>query len=123
MDWVYEWAPVWYPAWYIEIEPVAPPADSGILPAWIILAVLGLFALVATAAWYRQRVARHSFWCATARRDVEARFRRGYILSCSAFEDPTAIACARRCLDRTVRAQWAVALPVLARVPRATGLR
>jgi hypothetical protein len=42
-------------------------------------------------------------------------------VSCSAFEDPTAIACARRCLDRSFRVQWPPALPVLAR-PRNTAL-
>jgi hypothetical protein len=41
-------------------------------------------------------------------------FRRGRALSCSAFEDPAAIACGRRCLDRSFRVQWPPALPVLA---------
>jgi len=51
---------------------------------------------------------------ATTGRDVEMGFRRGRVLSCSAFEDPTAIACGRRCLDRSFRVQWPPALPVLA---------
>jgi hypothetical protein len=35
------------------------------------------------------------------------------VLSCSAFEDPTAIACGRRCRERSFRVQWPT-LPVLA---------
>jgi len=69
--------------------------------------------------WFRRRVVRHSFWCATAGRDVVVRLGRGCVQSCSAFEDPTAIACARRCRDRSFRVQWPPELPVLAR-PRDT---
>jgi hypothetical protein len=89
----------WFSAW----EP---------LPAWVILAVI---VLAAVAMWYRLRVVRHSFWCAAAGRDVEMRVGRGCVQSCSAFEAPTAIACARRCLDRSFRVQWPPAIPVLAR--------
>jgi hypothetical protein len=69
----------------------------------------------------RQRSWRRSFWCATVGRDTEVRFRFGCVVSCSAFEDPTSIACGRRCLDRSFRVQWPPALPVLPR-PRATML-
>ncbi len=110
MDWVGVWEPVPYP--YMEIEPVDPPADGGLLTAWLVLAVIALAVVV---MWYRLRVVRHSFWCATIGRDVEVHFGRWSVQSCSAFEDPTAIACARRCLDRRFRVQWPPAIPVLAR--------
>jgi hypothetical protein len=51
----------------------------------------------------------------TARREVEVRIQRGCIVSCAAFEDPTTIACARRCVDHSFRMQWPPPLPVLAR--------
>jgi hypothetical protein len=109
-----DWFTAWEPVGYVEIERVDPGMDSGMLTAWLILAVIALAALI---AWYRQRVVRRSFWCATAGRDVEVRFRRACVLTCSAFEDPTAVACARRCLDRGFRAQWPRALPVIVRPP------
>jgi hypothetical protein len=96
----------------VEIERMDPPADSGMLIPWLILAVLVVAGLV---AWYRQRVVRRSFWCATEGRDVEVRFRRSCVLSCSAFEGPATVACARRCMNRAFRVQWPPALPVLTR--------
>jgi hypothetical protein len=111
-----DWFTVWEPVGYVEIERVDSPMDSGMLTAWLILAVIALAGFI---AWYRQRVVRRSFWCATAGRDVEVRFRRVGVLSCSAFETPTAVACARRCLDRGFRAQWPRALPVIVRPPGA----
>lgn len=108
MDWFSEWEPLPY---NIEIERVDPSADGGLLPAWLVVAVI---LLAAAVMWYRQRVVLHSFWCATVGRDVEVRLGRGCVQSCSAFEDPTAIACARRCLDRSFRVQWPPAVPVLA---------
>ncbi len=116
MDWFSVWEPLPYPVPYLEIERVDPPADGGSLTAWLVLA---LITLAAAMMWNRQRVVRHSFWCATVGRDVEMRLRRGCVQSCSAFEDPTAIACARRCPDRSFRVQWPPAVPVLAR-PRGT---
>ena len=116
MDWLSEWEPIPY----TEGEQIDPALDAGRLTAWLILAVV---ALIVAALWYRQRVYRRAFWCATVGRDVEVRFRLERVLSCSAFEDPTAIACARRCLDRSFRVQWPLALPVLTRprgIARAT---
>jgi len=78
-----------------------------------------VIALVVTVMWFRRRVVHHSFWCATAGRDVDVRLGSGWVQSCSAFEDPTAIACARRCRDRGFRVKWPPALPTLAR-PRGT---
>lgn len=111
MDWLGEWEPIPY----TEVEQVDPTLDAARLTAWLILAVV---ALTVVALWYRQRV-RRSFWCATVGRDVEVRFRLGGVLSCSAFEDPTAIACARRCRDRGFRMQWPPIQPDLRR-PRST---
>lgn len=117
MDWFSTWEALPYPVPYMEIERVDPPADGGLLTAWLVLAVI---LLAAAVMWYRQRLVRHSFWCATVGRDVEVRLGRGCVQSCSAFEDPMAIACARRCLDRSFRVQWPPAVPVLAR-PRGIG--
>ena len=111
MDWLSEWEPL--PD--IGIEQVDPGLDSGRLTAWLILA---LAAVVIAALWYRQRIFRRSFWCATSRRDVEVRLRLGQVLICSAFENPSAITCDRRCLDRGFRMQWPAALPVLTRRPQ-----
>jgi hypothetical protein len=112
MDWFSVWEPLPYPVPYMEIEPVDPPAAGGLFTTW---PVLVLIALAAAVVWYRQHIVRHSFWCATFGRDVEVLLGRGCVQSCSAFEDPTAIACARRCLDRSFRMQWPPAVPVLTR--------
>ena len=103
MDWFSEWQPD------LEIQAVGPATDSGQLTASVILIVV---AAVVAVLWYRRRNWRRSFWCATIERDVEVRFRLGCVVSCSAFEDPTAIDCARRCRDRSFRVQWSPALPV-----------
>jgi hypothetical protein len=113
-----DWFSAWDPGPYIEIESVDAAVDAvdpGRLTVWLIVTAV---ALILAALWYRQRVSRHSFCCATVGRDVEVLLRLGRVLSCSAFEDPTAIACPRRCLDRSFRAQWRPALPVVTR-PRA----
>jgi hypothetical protein len=112
MDWFGEWEPPPYFIPYEEIERIDPPVDGGPLIAWLVLAVT---ALAVTVMWYRPRVLCHSFWCPLVGRDVEVRLGRGGVHSCSAFEEPTAIACARRCLDPSFRTQWTSALPVLAR--------
>jgi hypothetical protein len=112
MDWFSTWEPLPYPVPYMEIEPVEPPLDGGLLTVWLVFAVI---LLAAAVMWYRQRVGRHTFWCALVGRDVEVRLGRGCVHSCSAFEEPTAIACARRCLDRTFRVQWPPTVPVLSR--------
>ena len=109
-----DWFNMWDPLPYIDIERVEPPVDAGRFVAWLVVAMIVLTAMV---VWYRQRVVRHSFWCAVAGRDVEVRQRFGCVLSCSAFENATAIACGRRCLDRSFRVQWPPALPVVT-VPR-----
>jgi len=105
-----DWFTVWEPVSYIDVERVEPPADAGQFVAWLVVAAIVLTAMV---VWYRQRVVRHSFWCAVVGREVEVRRRLGSVLSCSAFENPTAIACGRRCLDRAFRVQWPPALPVV----------
>jgi hypothetical protein len=105
-----DWFSAWDPGPYIESEPVDAAVDPGRLTAWLIVTVV---TLILAALWYRQRVSRHSFCCATVGRDVEVLFRFGRVLSCSAFEDPTAIGCARRCLVRSFRVQWPPALPVM----------
>lgn len=110
MDWFGAWEPVPFP--YIEVEPTEHAAEAGPLTVWLILAVIILAALV---VWYRRRAFRHSFWCATVDRDVEVRLRSGCVLSCSAFEHPAAVACARRCTDRSFRVQWPSSVPVLTR--------
>jgi hypothetical protein len=81
-----DWFSTWDPVFYAEIDQVDPAVDTGRLTAWLILAVV---ALAVAALWYRQRVFRHSFWCATIGRDVEVCFRLGRVLSCSNFENPS----------------------------------
>jgi hypothetical protein len=112
MEWFTGWETMSYPMPDVEIEAVDSPADAGMLTAWLIVSII---VLAATVFWYRQRVVRHSFWCADAGLDVEVRLRCGCVLSCAVFEDPRAIGCARRCLDRSFRVQWPPALPVPAR--------
>jgi hypothetical protein len=112
MDWLSDWDSLLYPMSYIDIEKVDQPVESGLPTAWLVLAVIALGLLV---MWFRKRVPCHSFWCMTVGREVEARIARGRVVSCSAFEDRTSIACARRCVDRSFRMQWPPALPVLAR--------
>lgn len=106
------WFNAWEPGGYIDIERVDPAADGGMLIGSLVLAA---FVVAGVVVSHRTRVVRRSFSCVTAGRDVEVRFRRSHVLSCSAFEEPAAIACARRCTDRAFRAQWSPALPVFAR--------
>jgi hypothetical protein len=67
---------------------------------------------------------RRRFWCPFYRREVEVEFaERGLsgfrrqlgVESCSVFDPPTAVECARRCLDPVYRRQWDPPLPVLSR--------
>ena len=119
MDWFSAWEPLPYPVPDMEMDRVDLPADGGLFTVGLVLAAV---LLTAAMMWYRQRVVRHSFWCAAVGRDVEARSRRGRVQACSAFEEPTAIACARRCLDRSFRVQWPPAIPVPARLRGTTRL-
>jgi hypothetical protein len=111
MDWFSVWEPLPHPVTPVEIDRVDQATDGGLLTASLVLAVI---LLAAAMIWYRRSV-RGSFWCAVAGREVEVRLRLGRVQSCSAFEDPTAIACGRRCLDRSFRVQWPPAVPLLAR--------
>ena len=111
MDWFSEWQP----APNVEVDAMGTASYSGQLTALVILI---LVAGIIAAAWYRQRTWRRSFWCATVRRDDEVTFRFGRTVRCSAFGDDTAIACARRCRDRSFRVQCPPALPVLTRPAR-----
>ena len=56
------------------------------------------------------------FWCATSQREVEVEFttaprrvlgrRMTGVARCTRFEEPTAVSCARTCLDRQFRRGW-----------------
>lgn len=67
-----------------------------------------------------RRVWRH-FWCGLNRDEVEVEFeergvpgfRAAHVVRCSAFDPPTAVACARSCVDGTFRRRWPPSLPVL----------
>src|SRR5215813_2348797 len=72
-----DWLNVWDPAPYVD-ERVEPPADAGQFVAWLVIAAIVLTAMV---VWYRQRVVRHSFWCAAVGREVEVRQRLGCVIS------------------------------------------
>jgi len=94
----------------VELDSSAPQATIdwlALLPAALLVAIIAV-AIVAA-----RRAERWSFWCAIAGRDVVAEARGGCVQSCSAFEDPTAITCARRCADAAFRRQWPPALPLL----------
>ena len=112
MEWLNAWDSLAYPVG-IDIDGVDPSLDSGLPTTWLVVAVI---LSVAAVVWYRQRVVRHSFWCATAGRDVELVLERGRVLSCTAFEDSTAVACARHCRDRSFRMQWPAAVPELSQL-------
>jgi hypothetical protein len=80
-----------------------------------------LVALVPILISLPRRVRRRRFWCAFQRREVEVEFEDNgppglrqpvAVRRCSAFDPPTAVACARRCLDVGFRPQWQPALPV-----------
>jgi hypothetical protein len=118
MDWLDAWDRLSYPVpdVDIEIERVDPSAEGGLVAVGLVSAVILVILLAAAVRGYRQRVARHSFWCATVGREVEVRLQRGCVQSCTAFEDPMAIACARRCLDRSFRVQWPLAVPTVSRL-------
>lgn len=68
-----------------------------------------------------RHTARRGFWCGSRHREVEVEFEvRGLpgfrapadVVSCTAFEPPTAVGCRRQCLDPTFRRQWEPSLPV-----------
>jgi hypothetical protein len=110
MDWFSTWEFVPDPIAYAELEP-ADSAGGVALMIPIVWLVLAAIALAVTVIGQRGRVVRRSFRCAIANREVEARLRSGRVQSCSAFEDPTAITCGRRCVDRSFRMQWPPPLP------------
>jgi len=65
---------------------------------------------------------RRHFWCSIKRREVQVEFetvpRRLFgaritgVKSCTAFEEPTAVACDRACVDARFRSQWPDSLRV-----------
>ena len=68
-----------------------------------------------TGTW-RRRV-----WCSLQRQEVEVEFETKTFLGfprlvgvnrCSAFDEPTDVACGRHCLDSEFRRRWPPALPV-----------
>jgi hypothetical protein len=116
MDWFNAWEFAAYSMASAEIEPAEVAAAGAPPVVWVLGAAI---ALAAAALWHRRRVVRRSFWCALAGREVEVRLGPGCVHSCSAFEDATAVTCARRCLDRSFRIQWPPALPLVSQ-PRDT---
>jgi hypothetical protein len=65
---------------------------------------------------------RRHFWCSIQQREVEVEFetvprrllgpRITGVKSCTAFEEPTVVACARACLDGRFRSHWPDSLRV-----------
>lgn len=107
MDWGFD-----IPTYYSTLDVSVAPESSAVPTAWLALlpAVL-VVAIVVTVLLRAHR--RRSFWCALADRDVVVEFRWGHVRSCSAFENPKAIECGRRCTDAAFRGQWPPALPVI----------
>jgi hypothetical protein len=69
---------------------------------------------------------RRCFRCPLMRREVEVEFSERWLLGvrrgavptrCSAFETPTAIQCARGCVDRAFRTRWTSAVSVASTTP------
>jgi hypothetical protein len=72
---------------------------------------------------------RRAFRCAHARREVEVEFVERRLLGlrfpvavtrCPVFDDPSAIECARPCLESAFRRRWESALPVVQYPERTT---
>jgi hypothetical protein len=114
MDWM-----DWIEAWPDEAEAVA--LTQGIADAIGWEALASLLVLVPLLVFFSRGARRRRFWCAHERREVEVEFEeRGLpglpcavsVKTCSVFDPPTAIGCARRCVDAQFRRQWPPALPI-----------
>jgi hypothetical protein len=99
-----------------------PSAEAG-LPGpveWLArTALIVVVALAPLVVFLPRRLRRRRCWCALQQRDVEVEVEecgpRGLrqavaVRACSAFDPPTAVACARRCLDLAFRRHWGPAL-------------
>jgi hypothetical protein len=62
-----------------------------------------------------------TFWCALKNQEVDVEFETKRLFGfpravgvnrCSAFDEPSRVACDRRCMDSRFRRQWPFALPV-----------
>ncbi len=96
----------------------------------VVLIAFAVVAALAIVGWYAVASVRRRFRCCLAGREVEVEFatrglfhRLAGIKRCPVFEEGTAIACARRCLDASYRRQWEPALPVSTRANGGPGLR
>jgi hypothetical protein len=108
------------PPRYYEIDANVTTQTAGLSAGWwlALVPVALLIVLVAVAVIRSRR--RRSFWCALAEREVVTEWRHGQVYSCTAFETPTAITCARRCTEGAFRRQWPPALPVVMRPPESS---
>jgi hypothetical protein len=100
----------WFRAWIGVFTEFA--VDALVIVCAVVLAL-------AIVSWYGVTYVRRRFWCRLVDRDVEVEFakrgpfrRLAAVARCPAFEDGTAISCARRCLDPGFRGQWQPALSV-----------
>jgi hypothetical protein len=82
--------------------------------------VLVLMLVGARSALFGVTRRRRAFRCRLAGREVEVEFAerrifgvrsRVAVTRCTAFESPTAVACARRCVNSAFRRQWEFAIP------------
>ncbi len=89
--------------------------DSTTTLGWAVLIWAGIVATIAVLLLLiaPQAVRRRRFWCARAQREVEVEFeehgligfrRAVAVRSCSVFDPPTQVRCARSCLDLDGRA-------------------
>jgi hypothetical protein len=104
--------------WEIQeawIQSAAHALAWGIFGWGVVVALMVLLGALAV------RVRRRRFWCAQAWREVEVEFEeRGFpgfrrptaVLSCSAFEPPTAVGCRRGCLAGRAGRAPATAMPM-----------
>lgn len=95
----------------------ASQEGGGVSSAELVVRALTVAALavIPLLIFLPRKVRRRRFWCALERREVEVQFEEAgppglgqpvAVESCSAFDPPTAVACARRCLDVAFRRQW-----------------
>jgi hypothetical protein len=113
---------IWLDEWPMDASVAMESFVEFFVLVQVVALALMVLLLALSGPWFHWRVRRRrSFWCSQAQRPVEVEFEEhgvpgirctARVLTCSAFESPEAIACARRCRWAAFRRQWEPALPV-----------
>jgi hypothetical protein len=116
---------IWGDEWPIDMSFAMESFVEFFVLMQVVAFGLMVLVLALSGPWFHWRVRRRrSFWCSQAQRPVEVEFEEhgvpavrytARVLTCSAYESPEAIVCARRCRDAAFRRQWEPALPVFGR--------